>query len=54
MSWPAIAFRQGDAEIADEVDVIYALKRDWKDERVELEVLDICPASARHPVEITG
>jgi single-stranded-DNA-specific exonuclease len=54
VSWPAIAFRQGDAEIADEVDIVYSLKRDWKDERVELEVFDIAPSDSRHPVEVVG
>lgn len=51
-TWPAIAFRQGDADLADEVDIIYSLKRDWKDERVELEILDIAPSADRRPLEL--
>jgi single-stranded-DNA-specific exonuclease len=50
-SWPAIAFRQADAEIADEVDIVYSLKRDWKDERVEMEILDIAPTAQGRPTE---
>lgn len=52
VTWPAIAFRQGDAELANEVDIVYSLKRDWKDERVELELLDIAPSADQRPLEI--
>ena len=50
-TWPAIAFRQADAEIAEEVDIVYSLKRDWKDERVEMEILDIAPTAQGRPTE---
>jgi single-stranded-DNA-specific exonuclease len=43
-TWPAIAFRQAESELSGEVDIVYSLKRDWRDERVELEVLDVAPA----------
>ncbi len=49
--WPAIAFRQAESVLADEVDVVYSLKRDWKGERVELEVLDIAPSAEQRALE---
>jgi single-stranded-DNA-specific exonuclease len=52
-TWPAIAFRQADAELAGEVDIVYSLKRDWKDERVELEVLDVAPAAQHRALEVS-
>jgi len=49
-TWQGIAFRQADAELADEVDIVYSLTRQFGGERVELEVLDIAPAGTR-PLE---
>jgi single-stranded-DNA-specific exonuclease len=50
-TWPAIAFRMADYDLANEVDIVYSLKRDWKSERVELEVLDIAPSAEGHALE---
>lgn len=52
ITWGAIAFRQGHAEIADEVDIVYSLKQDWRGQRAELEVLDIVPSAHGHPLEV--
>ncbi len=49
-TWQGIAFRQADAELADEVDIVYSLNSQFGGERVELEVLDIAPAGTR-PLE---
>jgi single-stranded-DNA-specific exonuclease len=51
LTWQGIAFRQADAELADQVDIVYSLNRQFGSERVELEVLDIAPAGTR-PLEI--
>lgn len=51
-TWPAIAFRQADAELAGTVDIIYTLSREWRSERIELEILDIAPTSERRPLEM--
>lgn len=51
-TWSGIAFRQADTDLADEVDVVYSLQRDWRGETVELEVLDISPSVERHGLEI--
>jgi single-stranded-DNA-specific exonuclease len=53
-TWPAIAFRQADAELASEVDIVYSLSREWRSDRVELEILDIAPADERRGVEFGG
>ncbi|GAB4324641.1 MAG: single-stranded-DNA-specific exonuclease RecJ [Dehalococcoidia bacterium] len=50
VTWPAIAFRQGDAELAPEVDIVYTLGRDLNG-GVELEILDLAPSDEGHPVE---
>ncbi|MCA9824670.1 MAG: single-stranded-DNA-specific exonuclease RecJ [Dehalococcoidia bacterium] len=50
-TWPAIAFRQADAELDGEVDVVVRLQNGWMDDRLELEVLDVAPASAGRPLE---
>jgi single-stranded-DNA-specific exonuclease len=52
VTWGGIAFRQGDAETADEVDIVYSLKQDWRGQRAELEVLDIVPSAYGHPLEV--
>ncbi len=51
VTWPGIAFRKGAMELSGKVDIVYTLSREWKSERVELELLDIAPASERHPLE---
>lgn len=50
-TWPAIAFRQGDAELRDEMDVVYSLKDDWRGRGVELEVLDMAPSAEQRFLE---
>ena len=46
-TWPGIAFRMGEAELADELDIVYSLSREWRGERMELEVLDFAPSAER-------
>lgn len=53
-TWNAIAFRQGSAELADRMDVVYSLKQDWRGERVELEVLEMTPSARCRPLEVDG
>jgi len=51
-TWPGIAFRQADAELAGTVDIVYTLSREWRSERVELEILDVVPSSERRALEM--
>ena len=51
-TWPGIAFRQGDVDLANEMDVVYSLKQDWRGERVEIEVLDMAPSAERRFLEV--
>jgi single-stranded-DNA-specific exonuclease len=53
LTWPAIAFRQGGAEIPETADVVYSLSREFGSERVKLEVLDFAPTAERRPLELT-
>ena len=53
-TWPAIAFRQADAELAAEVDIVYSLSREWRSDRVELEILDIAPSGEGRGLESGG
>ena len=46
-TWPGIAFRMGEAELAGELDIVYSLSREWKGDRMELEVLDFAPSAER-------
>ena len=46
-TWPGIAFRMGEMELADELDIVYSLSREWKGDRMELEVLDFAPSAQR-------
>lgn len=50
VTWPAVAFRQGEAELAPEIDIVYSLGRDLNG-GVELEILDLAPSDEGHPVE---
>lgn len=50
-TWPGIAFRQAETELAGEMDVVYSLQSDWRGQGVELEVLDVAPSSAGRPLE---
>lgn len=50
VTWPGIAFRQGAAALAGEVDIVYTLGRDLNG-GVELEILDLAPSDDGHPVE---
>ena len=51
-TWNAIAFRQGETDVAAEMDVVYSLKQDWRGERVELEVLDMAPSAEGRFLEV--
>ena len=50
-TWPAIAFRQADAPLADRVDIVYSLAREWRSERIELEILDVAPTAEGRVLE---
>ena len=52
VTWPGIAFRRGDMLLSGNVDVVYTLSREWKSDRVELELLDIAPSGEAHPLEM--
>lgn len=49
--WDGIAFRQGAAETASEVDVVYSLQEGMRG-NVEFQVHDIAPSGANRPLEI--
>ena len=53
-TWPGIAFRRGeDADaLAGELDLVYSLSREWKGERLELEVLDFAPSAERRGLAV--
>lgn len=51
LTFPGIAFRQAGCDLADRMDIVYSLSRQFGGERVELEVLDLVPAGSR-PVEL--
>ncbi len=50
-TWPGIAFGKADLELADTVDVVYSLQRDWTGQRVELEVIDLAPSFEERALE---
>lgn len=50
--WPAIAFRQAETEMAGKMDIVYSLQREWRGDRVELEILDMAPAIQGRPLEL--
>lgn len=51
VTWRGIAFRQAEAELDGQVDIVFSLQRDWRGDGVELEILDIAPAFERRPLE---
>ncbi len=51
VTWRGIAFRQAEAELDGEVDIVFSLQRDWRGDGVELEILDIAPAYETRPLE---
>lgn len=51
LTWPAIAFRQAEADTSGDVDIVYSLTREWGREGIELEILDIAPSALRRPLE---
>ncbi|MCY3602391.1 MAG: single-stranded-DNA-specific exonuclease RecJ [Chloroflexi bacterium] len=53
-TWPGIAFRMGEAELADEIDIVYSLSREWRGDRMELEVLDFAPSAEARPLDRLG
>tara|TARA_Y100000590_G_scaffold243361_1_gene273598 strand:+ start:482 stop:1120 length:639 start_codon:yes stop_codon:yes gene_type:complete len=52
-TWPGIAFRMGDMEPAQEIDIVYSISREWRGERMELEILDFAPSSERRPLVVS-
>ncbi len=53
-TWPGIAFRRGAEELADELDIVYSLKHEWRGERMEIEVLDFAPSAERRRLALGG
>ena len=53
-TWPGIAFRMGEMEPAGELDIVYSLSREWRGERMELEVLDFAPSAERRGLDLGG
>lgn len=51
LTWPAIAFRQAESELQDEIDIVYSLTREWGSEQLKLEILDFAPSELRKQVE---
>jgi single-stranded-DNA-specific exonuclease len=51
VTWPGIAFRQGSFACDGPVDIVYSLAREWRSERLELEVLDIAPSAEGRGLE---
>ncbi|MGE3077007.1 MAG: single-stranded-DNA-specific exonuclease RecJ [Dehalococcoidia bacterium] len=51
ITWRGIAFRQAEAELDGQVDIVFSLQRDFRGDGVELEVLDIAPAFESRPLE---
>jgi hypothetical protein len=45
--WPAVGFNMIGADLAQRVDIVYRLRREYRGERVELELVDVAPAGAR-------
>jgi single-stranded-DNA-specific exonuclease len=52
LTWPAIAFRQADSEMAGEIDIVYSLSREWGSEQLKLEILDFAPSAEGKVVEV--
>lgn len=51
VTWPAIAFRQGENDIASEIDVVYSFSRDWGGDQLKLEVHDFAPSGVGRQLE---
>lgn len=51
ITWRGIAFRQAEAELDGQVDIVFSLQRDWRGDGVELEILDIAPSFEGRPLE---
>ena len=51
LTWPAIAFRQGENDVANEVDIVYSFSRDWGGDQLKLEVHDFAPSGVGRPLE---
>jgi single-stranded-DNA-specific exonuclease len=45
--WPAVGFGMIGADLAERVDIVYRLRREYRGDRVELELVDLAPAGAR-------
>ena len=51
VSWPAVAFRQADAPLADRIDVVFTLGNEWRGRGVELELLEFVPSDEQRTLE---
>lgn len=52
LTWPAIAFRQADNPLSEEIDIVYSLSREWGSEQLKLEILDFAPSAEGKGVEV--
>jgi single-stranded-DNA-specific exonuclease len=50
LTWPAIAFRQGDVEIPAEADIVYSFSREWGGDQLKLEIYDFAPSGVGRPL----
>jgi single-stranded-DNA-specific exonuclease len=50
MTWPAIAFRQGETDLPPEIDIVYSLSREWGSAQLKLEIHDFAPAIEGRPL----
>lgn len=50
LAWPAIAFRQADNELSDEIDIAYSLSREWGTDQLKLEIHDFAPSVLQRPL----
>lgn len=50
LAWPAIAFRQAENELTDEIDIVYSLSREWGTDQLKLEIHDFAPSALQRPL----
>lgn len=51
LTWPAIAFRQGERDLPAEIDIVYSFSREWGGDQLKLEVHDFAPTAEGRPLE---
>jgi single-stranded-DNA-specific exonuclease len=51
LTWPAIAFRQGECELPPEIDIVYSFSREWGGDQLKLEIHDFAPAATPRHLE---